>query len=380
MVMMPIIVSKIDKRLARTKLNVAAGPDGLVKKDFSRMAAKEILRLWFNVILVRGYQPTAWRRNRTTLLPKDGLDHTNVTNYRPITISSILARLYWGIVDQRIRRCVKMNPRQKGFTTEAGCFNNVHIFSELLRHSKQTEGMVAVQLDVSKAFDTVPHEIIGEALRKKGLPELVVRLVVDSYDDVQTVVKNGEEEVAIKIQRGVKQGDPLSPLIFNMVMEPMLVALEGQAGYNIINEHTVSVLAFADDVILTARTMPQARNLLSVAETYLSGLGMKISAAKCATFRIATTRDSWYIADPCLALESGESIPYADADTALKYLGVRISPWAGVDIKSLRQDLCATLQRVKRLALKPYQKANLISTYLVPHYLYQLVLALSPVS
>lgn len=381
MILDPIVPREIEKRITRTKANVgpAAGPDGLCRKDISSLAAKEIVRLWFNIILVRLYQPLAWRINRTMLLPKDGLDHTKVTN-RPITISSILARLYWGIVDQKLRRSVVINQRQKGFTSEAGCFNNVHILNELLRHSKTTEGLVAVQLDVSKAFDTVSHEAIGEALRRKGLPELVVRLVEDSYKNVRTIIKNGEDEIGIHIQRGVKQGDPLSPLIFNLVMEPMLAALESQPGYKIKEGHNVSVLAFADDIILTANTAPQASNLLGVAEAYLRGLGMSISAAKCASFRIAITKDSWYLMDPGLALHSGEGIPYVDADTTLRYLSVRISPWAGIDIKSLRQNLCTTLQRNKKLALKPHQKVNLISTYLVPHYLYQLVLALPPVT
>lgn len=268
-----ISIKEIKNRLTRTKAKVAPGPDGLCKRDVSRLADMEILRLWFNLIMVRSYQPVAWRTNRTTLLPKEGQDKSKATNYRPITISSILSRLYWGIVEQKLRGSVTMTPRQKGFTSEAGCFNNVHILSELLKQSKTTEGLVAVQLDVSKAFDTIPHEAIGAALRKKGLPELVVRLVVDSYKDVHTAIKNKEDEVRIKLQRGVKQGDPLSPVLFNLVMEPMLRALESQPGYQIRDEVGVSVLAFADDLILTATSVPQAKNLLRCAECYLRGLG-----------------------------------------------------------------------------------------------------------
>lgn len=379
-VLTPVSGLEIKNRLARTKANVAPGPDGITKKDVQTIAMKEVLRLWFNIIMVRAYQPVAWRTNRTTLLPKEGQDKSKATNYRPITISSILARLYWGIVDQKLRKCVKMTLRQKGFTSEAGCFNNVHILSEVLRHTKVTEGLVAVQLDVSKAFDTVPHEAVRAALRKKGLPELVVRLVADSYEDVYTKIQNKTDKIEIKLQRGVKQGDPLSPLIFNLVMEPMLQALESQPGYKIQNETSVSVLAFADDIILLAGTAPQASNLLRNAEGYLRGLGMSISAAKCATFRISVTKDSWYLADPGLTLLSGEGIPYAAAGTSLKYLGMKISPWAGIDIKGLKENLCTAIQAVKKLALKPYQKVHLISTYLVPHYLYQLVLAAPPVT
>ena len=107
---------------------------------------------------------------------------------------------------------------------------------------------------------------------------------------------------------------------------------------------------------------------------------MSISAGKCAAFQIRTTRDSWYLADPELTLISGDGIPYADAGTTLKYLGVRISPWAGIDIKGLKDSLCTATKGIRKLALKPPQKVHLISTYLVPHYLYQLVLAAPPVT
>jgi len=75
------------------KATVVAGPDGFSKKDVTPLARTEIVRLWFNIIMFRGYQPDAWRRNRTTLLPKDGLDPAKVSNYRSITIGSVLTSL-----------------------------------------------------------------------------------------------------------------------------------------------------------------------------------------------------------------------------------------------------------------------------------------------
>ncbi|XP_011157576.2 uncharacterized protein LOC105194392 [Solenopsis invicta] len=93
-VLSPITSKDVRDRITRTKATVAAGLDGLTKRDVSPLARAEILRLWFNIIMARTWQPKTWRLNRTALLPKDGLDHTKVTNYRPITISSILSRLY----------------------------------------------------------------------------------------------------------------------------------------------------------------------------------------------------------------------------------------------------------------------------------------------
>lgn len=379
-VLTPITKVEVRKRLARIKLESAAGPDKIKKGQLLHGDTIEILRKFYNLVLINGRLPTSWRENRTTLLRKEGTDPKDAKSYRPITISSILSRLYWGIIDQKIRAKVVQTPRQKGFTAENGCYNNVHILNEVLRHAKIHNGLVVVQLDVSKAFDTVPHEIIGAALRKKGLPKYLVNHIEDSYKDVHTIINCGKEEVAMNLQRGVKQGDPLSPLIFNLTIEPLLQTLENKSGYKINPDINISTLAFADDMLLLANTAEQASELLDTTETYLKGLGMSLSVGKCTTFQIKKTKDSWCLVNPDLKLKSGENIPYADAECKLKYLGMSISPWAGIDIEGLKSNLCSALERVRKLALKPYQKVDLISTYLVPHYLFQLTTAVPNIS
>jgi hypothetical protein len=107
---------------------------------------------------------------------------------------------------------------------------------------------------------------------------------------------------------------------------------------------------------------------------------MKISAPKCTSFQIAPTKDSWYVTDPGLTLTNGERIPAAAAESAFAYLGVRISPWTDVKLEGLREEFGGALFRASRLSLKPHQKVELMSRYLVPHYLYRLVVAIPPVT
>jgi hypothetical protein len=374
---LPVITAEeVRRRISRMKRSTAAGPDGITRGDVCHPSTQEVLRLLFNLLMVVGRQPTAWRMNRTALLPKEGKDLTSVTNFRPITIGSLLSRIYWGIIDSKVRNVLRFTPRQKGFVCETGCFNNVHILSELLRHSKEGhKALVAVVLDINKAFDTIPHSAMVPALRKKGLPAQLLHMINDAYLDVHTVITADGGDTTIRLRRGVKQGDPMSPLLFTAVLEPLLLALESQPGFTINEDLAVSSLAFADDLVLLAESPDQAGRQLLAVEEYFSGLGMSISATKCAAFHIRPTKDSWVVADPGLALRSGEEVPFWGPGTSLSYLGVKISPWAGIDISGLRAHLAATLRRVKSLALKPHQKVDLISTYLVPHYLYQLVVA-----
>jgi len=87
----PITLREINARFARLKKDTPPGPDNIMKKHIVGPFIKEALRLFFNLILLRGIQPSTWGTNRTTLIPKQGKDHTRVENYRPITISSIMS-------------------------------------------------------------------------------------------------------------------------------------------------------------------------------------------------------------------------------------------------------------------------------------------------
>ena len=121
--------------------------------------------------MISGTHPSAWNNNRTTLIPKQGVDPRNIENYRPITIGSTLCRLYWGIIDNRLRERTSFSQRQKGFVYESGCFNNAHIFIEILKRAKSKKEITVIQLDMTKAFDTMPYTIIHPALSRLGLPQ-----------------------------------------------------------------------------------------------------------------------------------------------------------------------------------------------------------------
>jgi hypothetical protein len=186
---------------------------------------KEMLRLLFCFLTACGQQPNAWRMNRTTLILKEGKDPSKTENYRPITIASLLNRLYWGVIDQKLRMHIKMNPRQKGFVSETGCFYNIYIFNEVIKLAKKDRGLVAIQLDISKAFGTVPHDVIDDAMHRKEVPSFICKLIRDSYRRIESTITHGAVKVPIKIKRGVKQGDTLSPLIFNLILEPLITEL-----------------------------------------------------------------------------------------------------------------------------------------------------------
>ncbi|ERL94887.1 hypothetical protein D910_12160 [Dendroctonus ponderosae] len=172
------------------------------------------------------------------------------------------------------------NTKQKGFVAEPGCFTNIHILNELLRHSKAFKGLVLTQVDISKAFDTIPHCAIAPALTCKGLPAHMVSKITKAYKYVATIIQS-KATVDSSLQRCVKHGDPLSPTNFNLMKASTYASLR--------DRHSVG-----------GRQCPHR-------EKSVEDFG-----------RILT--------HPGLTLDSSEGITALAADGYLYYLGIRSDP------------------------------------------------------
>ena len=162
-------------------------------------------------------------------------------------------------------------------------------------------------------------------------------------------------------------------------MDPLLEQLETINGYQINDNHTISSVAFADDLLLLATTKEDAQQLLLHTEKYLHSMGMKMAATKCTSFEIKKTKNSWYIADPELHLRDGAHFPFSAADSTLTHLGGHISPWRGLH-KNMGTKLEGTLHRLRSAPLKPHQKLHLLTTFIIPHFLYANTLAVLPIT
>ena len=86
---------------------------------------------------------------------------------------------------------IAFSPRQKGFVHETGCFNNIHILNETIKAGKTKDGLVAVQLDMAKAFDPVPHKAIEAALERLGLRKGVRESITNLYTYLSPTIECG---------------------------------------------------------------------------------------------------------------------------------------------------------------------------------------------
>lgn len=177
-------------------------------------------------------QPSLWKRNETILIPKkqSGLD--DASNWRPITLSVMFVRLLHKILAARLSKSINLNLRQKSFIPVEGCAENILLLDTMIQRArKQHKNLNIVGIDLSKAFDTVPVHSIRRALLRHNVDQKVIDYIIDTYSDATTNVSCGPNVVKnVKISRGVKQGDPLSPILFNLVLDELLDSLPDFVG------------------------------------------------------------------------------------------------------------------------------------------------------
>lgn len=109
-----------------------------------------------------------------------------------------------------------------------------------------------IGIDVTKAFDTVSHNSIRRGLNRMGIDPQLMTYIMSSLQGNRTTIRlGGHNTKEISFNRGVKQGDPISPILFNIVMDEFIETSNARGhGGTIYGNTKVATLAFADDVVL----------------------------------------------------------------------------------------------------------------------------------
>ncbi|KAG1935764.1 hypothetical protein F2P79_019048 [Pimephales promelas] len=240
---------------------------------------------------------------------------------------------------------------------------NIEVQRGLIRHCKEERNPLAVVfIDFAQAFDSVSHEHILSALGKSK-----------SYTTVLTCVEvGGRNTPDIKVRVGVKQGDPLSPLLFNLALDPLIQGLERNGrGYIMEGGQTVVCLAFADDLVLVGGSWKDMAYNLHLLDPFCQKYRAQDSTKKMQKF----LRETWCWIIYSQRLPSmgtgGEAILQTSISEAVKYLGVKVNPWGGVVEPELTGALKGWVKSIGKSLLKPSQRVVLLNQYALPRLYYQ---------
>jgi hypothetical protein len=135
-------------------------------------------------------------------------------------------------------------------------------------------------------------------LERFGTPDQFVDIVKDMYNNISTYFQAGSQNTrTIPITRGVKQDDPLSPLLFNIAMDPLLETLEQKKkgykyGPNV--EDTITSFCYADDNAITSGSIADMNDNLHTVQDFCNITGMRFNIRKSACLNIIPARKNTY--------------------------------------------------------------------------------------
>lgn len=365
----PITVEEVCD-VVRRPMSGASGPDGW-RLDEVRSIPHARLALLFNLMVWSGHSPQSLKLVRTTLIPKGDADPAHVDNWRPITVASIIIRLLHKILGTRFRG-LPFHPAQRGFMSIDGTLANTATLHYILKGCRAKSSPHAVAtLDLRKAFDSVSHASIARAMERFSIDPRLARYILGSYQGCQTSVTCGPHTTPlIPVRRGVRQGDPLSPYLFNLVLDELVCLLDNtQAGIQ-VGDHRVTVLAYADDLLLLSPGADTQRLLLGKVMRFFENRSMQLNPVKSTNLivQVVPARKQLYVATRARLFINGSPLRQITVDEQFKYLGFQFS-FTGVEAPSL-SGFSAALERLSRAPLKPFQKLEILRVYLIPRFLY----------
>ncbi|KRY44798.1 Retrovirus-related Pol polyprotein from type-2 retrotransposable element R2DM [Trichinella britovi] len=367
----PILAEEVELELKASR-PTAVGPDGIALEDIKKLNSYDLASL-FNLWLKAGDLPESVKASRTIFLPKsDGT--TDISNCRPITIASALYRLFSKIITRRLAARLELNVRQKAFRPEMnGVFENSAILYALIKDAKARSKEICITtLDLAKAFDTVPHSRIVRALRKNNVDPESVDLISKMLTGTTYAEIKGLQGKPITIRNGVRQGDPLSPLLFSLFIDEIIGRLQACGPAYDFHGEKICILAFADDLTLVADNAAGMKILLKAACDFLEESGMSLNAEKCRTLCISRSpRSRKTFVNPAAKFNISDwktgissEIPSLCATDTFRFLGHTFDGEGKIHIDM--EEIRSMLKSVRSAPLKPEQKVALIRSHLLP--------------
>ena len=215
--------TEIRKQLSKMGRNKACGPDDLPIEAVMVVAEMkpELLTYILQRIMADGI-PDSWKKSKLIPIFKNKGDILECNNYRGIKLTSHFTTLWERIIEARLREIVDIRENQFGFRPGMSTQEPVFALRQLQEKCREkNKDLHMVFVDLEKAFDRIPRDLIWWCLRKKGVPEEYVKklkIVQDMYrsSKTQVVTQKGEIEY-FPIEVGLHQGSALSPLLFIII-------------------------------------------------------------------------------------------------------------------------------------------------------------------
>jgi hypothetical protein len=262
----------------------AAGIDGLPGELFKYGGDSVIMMLSYLFTLCQSLEciPREWESGLVIPIYKKG-PVSDVANFRPITITCAIRRLYERVFFTEIKAGIdqRLLPSQFGFRPGRSVLDPIVIMQEMIH---RYPSLKVVLLDICAAYDSIDRRILWDKCANEfGLSKhhIGVLKALNEFNSVKVMV-DGQLSESIMLNRGLIQGSSISPFLFNMYINDFIRNLNSFSGVDINKEgYKLNNLFFADDAALFHTDDIILQRLLNIAEQWGLSNGLRFSPNKC---------------------------------------------------------------------------------------------------
>ena len=279
-----VSVTDVEKALRKLK---AGKSDGFLNltSDNIKYAPKRLhvrLALLFNSMLVHGFSPQSLLIGTMTPIPMSKNCTFLSDKYQAIALISSIIKTFDYVIILKQNYVFKTDSLQFGF--KEGC--STTMCSAMLKeiaHSFNAKGsnVYAVLLDATKTFDRVEFAKMFQLLLDKGMNTLYVRCLLFMYSQQKLCVQwNSITSAAFSVKNGVKQGGVMSPLLFGVYLDTLIVQLR-ECGFGCyVGPQFCGCLAYADDLVIMSPTKAGLQHMLNVCNKFSEMFKVTFNGAK----------------------------------------------------------------------------------------------------
>ena len=295
----PFCSEEIEGALRKLKAGKSAGHD-LLQPEHLKYGG-EVLKIWIqhvcNAVVEFESVPDSLKLGIVTPIYKGGgKDPLDTNSYRGITLTPVLAKVLESLILGRLQDVLleKGIPHlnQTGYRRKVSCAEAIFSTMEAVsQFAQQGEKMYMCFFDLHKAFDSVQYPVLLKRLYEAGIDGKTWRLIRDWYNRPRSRVRvGGRLSAEFTLERGVLQGSVLSPVLFLLVMDPLLGELERSSLGPSVYGTYAGAFAHADDIRTVTSSLPSLQQQIHVVQNFAKENALTLNPAKCEVLIVSPSK------------------------------------------------------------------------------------------